>query len=155
MKISSKALGEIEVAEQQCFEMPAGMIGFPRLRRYALVPFPDSDVPFFWWQSLEDASLCFVLIDPGLVFSDYQVSVSAEELAEIELSEPASATVLAVVTIPENPRDMTVNLMGPLVINRAAGKAAQLVLTDSRFTTKHRILPAEASDHACAHSQSE
>ena len=155
MKIISSALGEVEAAEDQIFEMPGGMIGFPRLRRYALIPFPDKDVPFSWWQSLDDPSLSFILIDPSLVFPDYQVNASAGDLDEIELSDPARGAVFAVVTIPENPRDMTVNLMGPLVVNRSAGKARQLVLTDSRYQTKHRVVPAEAAGHACAQSQSE
>jgi flagellar assembly factor FliW len=155
MKIISSALGEIEVAENQVFEMPSGMIGFPRLRRYALVPFPDKDVPFHWWQSLDDPSLCFILIDPALIFPDYRVGAPAGDLEEIGLSDAAQAVVFVVVTVPENPRDMTVNLMGPLIVNRSARKAKQLVLMDSRYITKHRILAAEAADHACAHSQSE
>jgi len=37
------------------------------------------------------------------------------------------ASPVEVVTVPENPRDITVNLMGPIVLNRASGKARQLV----------------------------
>lgn len=152
MKISSSALGEIEISEQQIFEMPAGMIGFPSLRTYALVPFPDQEAPFYWWQSLESASLCFILLDPSLVYPDYQVRVPSGELDETGLTDASTGAVFVVATVPENPADMTVNLMGPLVLNRASRKAKQIILTDPRYTTKHRILPAEASDHACAHS---
>jgi len=155
MEIQSKALGEIAVAEDQVFEMPAGMIGFPELHRYALIPFSDKDVPFFWWQSLDEASLCFILIEASLVCPDYRVLAPAGDFADIELSEAAQGLVFVVVTVPENPREMTVNLMGPLIMNQHAGKAKQLVLMDSRYTTRHRLLSAEASDHACAHAENE
>jgi flagellar assembly factor FliW len=155
MEIQSKALGEIAVSEDQIFDMPAGMIGFPHLHRFALIPFADKDVPFFWWQSLDEASLCFILIEASLVCPDYHVIATTGDLAEIELSDAREGQIFVVVTVPENPREMTVNLMGPLVVNQSAGKAEQLVLMDSRYTTKHRLLPAEASDHACAHSENE
>jgi len=131
------------------------MIGFPSLRRFALIAFPDKDVPFFWWQALDNPSLCFVLVDPALVFPEYRVDAPAGDLEEIVLTSPTKAIVYVVVTIPENPRDMTVNLMGPLVLNSSSKKAKQLVLMDSRYSTKHRLLPVEACDHACAHSQGE
>lgn len=155
MKVISKAIGEVDVAEDSVFHVPAGMIGFPDARHYALIPFPDKEVPFFWWQSMDGPSPCFVVFDPALVFSDYRVDVPASDLEEIELASAEQATVLVVVTIPENPREMTANLMGPLVVNQSARKAKQLVLLDSRYTTKHRLIPAEASDHACAHSETE
>ncbi len=151
MKIISKALGEIEIANDSIIEMPSGMIGFPALHRYTLIPFPNPDVPFFWWQCADDPTLCFILIDPGLVCPDYEVVLPAEELADIEL-KASEGSVYAVVTVPSDPREMTVNLMGPIVINHSVRKAKQLVLTDPRYTTRHRVL-REAPGHACANSQ--
>ncbi len=155
MKITSRTLGEIELADEQIVEMPSGMIGFPAFNRYALVPFADSDVPFLWWQCIDDPSVCFILIDPALVYPDYEVAVPHEELEDIRLKAASEGSVYVVVTVPSDPRQMTVNLMGPIVINRSARKAKQLVLTDPRYTTKHRLLREEAPGHACANSQTE
>ena len=153
MKIKSKAFGEVEIDEGKISEMPSGMIGFPALHRYALIPFPDPQVPFLWWQCIDEPSVSFILIDPALIFPDYEVAVSADELEDIELKSAAEGTVYVVVTVPNDPREMTVNLMGPVVINHSARKAKQLVLSDPRYTTKHRVLQREAQGHACANSQ--
>jgi len=153
MKIKSKAFGEIEIDERKIMEMPSGMIGFPTLHRYALIPFPDPQVPFLWWQCIDESSVSFILIDPALIYPDYEVAVPAEELEDIELKSPTEGTVYVVVTVPNDPREMTVNLMGPVVINHSARKAKQLVLSDTRYATKHRVLQREAQGHACANSQ--
>lgn len=152
MKITSRALGEIEVSEHRIIEMPSGMIGFPALKRFVLVPFDEPEAPFLWWQCIDDPSVCFLLIDPRLVFPDYEVAVPAEELEEVELKSEREGAVFGVVTVPEDPREMTVNLMGPLVINHSAGKAKQLVLSDPRYSAKHKVLRGKAPGHACANS---
>ncbi|GAB4348966.1 MAG: hypothetical protein Kow0099_31810 [Candidatus Abyssubacteria bacterium] len=155
LKIHSKALGETEISEHQIIVMPSGMIGFPACTRYALVPFHDPQVPFVWWQCVDDPSLCFILIDPALIFPDYEVSVTAEELADIELQSERDASVYGVVTVPDDPREMTVNLMGPIVVNPSARRAKQLVLADPRYSARHKILHGKAPGHACAHTQTE
>jgi len=155
MKITSRVLGEIDIAEDTIIEMPSGMIGFPALKRYALIPFPEPDVPFRWWQCVDQPSLCFLIIDPVLVCSDYEIALPAEEFEDIELKSALEGTVYAVVTVPSDPRDMTANLMGPIVINHSARKAKQLVLTDPRYTARHRVVQSETRGHACANSQAE
>jgi flagellar assembly factor FliW len=153
MRITTRALGEIELAEGQIIEMPSGMIGFPAAHRYALIPFEDSEVPFLWWQCLDEPSLSFIVIDPLLIYPDYEVALPAAEFEDIALASVSDGAVYVVVTVPKDPSDMTVNLMGPLVINQSARRAKQLVLTDSRYTTRHPVLRREAPGHACANSQ--
>ncbi len=155
MKIDTRVLGEIELAEDQIIEMPTGMIGFPATRRYSLLSFEDPEVPFMHWQCVDDPALCFILIDPALVFPDYKIALPAAEFEDIELESADEGSVYVVVTIPSDPQEMTANLMGPVVINKSARKAKQIVLTDLRYTTKHRVLKREAPGHACANSENE
>ena len=155
MKITSRVLGEIEFGEDQIIEMPSGMIGFPEWHRYILMPFADSDVPFMCLQCIDNVALCFVLIEPALIYPDYEVVLPVEEFEDIELKSALKGSVYVVITVPDNPREMTANLMGPIVINHSARKAKQLVLTDPRYTTKHRVLQPEAPGHACASSEAE
>lgn len=150
MKITSRVLGEIEFGEDRIIEMPSGMIGFPEYHRYVLIPLADPDVPFLCWQCIENTDLCFILIEPTTIYPDYEVALPVENFEDIELKSALEGSVYVVVTVPKDPRKMTVNLMGPLVINHSARKAKQLVLTDPRYTTKHRILQPEAPGHACA-----
>jgi flagellar assembly factor FliW len=155
IKITSRVLGEVEFGEEQTIEMPAGMIGFPEYHRYILMPFADPDVPFLCWQCIDNIDLCFIVIDPAIICPDYEIALPAEEFENIKLTAAAEGAVYVVVTVPENPREMTANLMGPVVINHSARKAKQLVLTDPRYTTRHRVLQPEAHGHACANSETE
>ena len=155
MKLATRVVGEIELAEDQIIEMPSGMIGFPDVRRFALLAFDDPEVPFVYWQCVDDPSLCFILIDPALLFPDYEVVLPAELLEDIELESAPDGSVYVTVTIPSDPQEMTANLMGPLVVNRSARKAKQLVLSDPRYNTKHPIFKREAPGHACANSENE
>jgi flagellar assembly factor FliW len=153
MKITTRVLGEIELTDEQIVDMPSGMIGFPGRLRYALIPFADAKVPFLYWQCIDDLSLCFILIDPTLIDPGYTISLPADQLEEIELTSTEEGSVYAVVTVPADPRELTANLMGPIVINKSARKARQLVLTDARYSTRHRVLRREAPDDARADSQ--
>ena len=155
MKLSTRVLGEIEVAEDQIMEMPSGMIGFPELGRFAFIAFDDPETPFVYWQCVDDPELCYIMIDPALLFPDYEIVLPAEELEDIELKSAPDGSVYVIVTIPSDPHEMTANLMGPLIVNRSARKAKQIVLPDPRYTTKHRVLKREAPGHACANSENE
>jgi len=155
IKIVSKALGEIEINESLIIDMPSGMVGFPELHRFVMIPFADPEVPFLSWQCIDDPALCFIVIDPAIIYPDYEVAVSVEEIEDIELKSSREGAVYVVVTVPANPREMTVNLMGPIVVNQSSCKAKQIVLGDPRYTTKHRVLQPEAPGHACASSETE
>jgi flagellar assembly factor FliW len=138
MKIDSKAFGEIEVDESQVLRVPAGLYGFEAHKEYAL--FEAEQKPFYWLQSTERKDLAFVLIDPYLFKADYDPDVPDSDLEAIGLSDPADILVMAIVTIPQGPGPITANLMGPLIINRRTRLAAQSIVADPRWKTKHDIM---------------
>ena len=139
MKISTTRFGEIDVAESQAYAFPEGILGFGDLRTFAV--FAPKPGPFQWLQSGEIPSVAFVVSDPVLFFPDYRVQVRAEESASIELVDASAGVVLVILTVPQNPAEITANLLGPLVFNPKAKKARQVVLTDPRYSTKHRLFP--------------
>ncbi len=44
---------------------------------------------------------------------------------------------------PDNPEKMTVNLIGPLLVNTQTMEATQLVIARSQYTHRHKILQEE------------
>ncbi|MCK4340502.1 MAG: flagellar assembly protein FliW [Phycisphaerae bacterium] len=46
--------------------------------------------------------------------------------------------------------DLTANLLGPIVIGAHSLCAKQLVLSDKRYSTRHRLLPAETGHQPVA-----
>ena len=57
--------------------------------------------------------------------------------------EPGSSEELVVsviMTVPENPQDMSANLLAPLIFNTVNRKAMQYVLTDHRYPVKYFVM---------------
>jgi flagellar assembly factor FliW len=134
----TKAYGLIEVDEQQKITIPSGLFGFESFKDYVLL---DADrQPFYWLQSIDVERLAFILVNPFLFRSDYELDISDEELSEIGISDPQKALVFSIVTIPADGGPMTANLQGPLVINRETRQGKQAILTDPRWRTRHNIM---------------
>ncbi len=134
----TKAFGVVELDERQRLRLPFGLLGFENLHDFALLD--AAQPPFYWLQSLEVAEIAFALIDPKVFRPDYTPGVSAEELAEIGLESSEEALVFAIVTIPEEPREMTANLQGPLLVNKETRQGRQFISNDPRWMVRHSIL---------------
>jgi flagellar assembly factor FliW len=138
VKVRTKAYGTIEVEERQRIVFPQGLFGFEDLRDYVLL---DAErQPFYWLQSIEKEQVAFVLVNPFLIRPDYELSVGNEELVDIGIDSPERALVFTIVTIPADGGPMTVNLQGPLTINRDTREGKQAILNDSRWKTKHDVM---------------
>lgn len=138
MKVATKAYGLIEVDEKQKIVFPRGLFGFENLKNYFLL---DSErQPFYWLQSADVEQVAFILVNPFLFRPDYELNISNEELAEIEILAPEKALVFSIVTIPPDGSPMTANLQGPLILNRDNKTGKQAVLSDARWKTKHDIM---------------
>jgi flagellar assembly factor FliW len=137
MLVQTTRFGPVEVDESRLLQFPAGLLGFSRARRFALLQ-PDDRGVFFWLQSVESADVAFVVTDPCLWSADYAVTVRREQAAEIGLPEGVSPQLLVIV----NRRDhgITANMQGPLVINPASRVGLQMVLADRRWTTRHELV---------------
>ena len=138
MKVATKAYGTIDVNEGQRITFPHGLLGFETLKEYVLL---DAErQPFYWLQSLDVEQVAFVLINPFLFRSDYEMNIDNEELLPVNITDPEKALIFSIVTILSDGSPMTANLQGPLVINRENKLGIQAVLTDPRWKTKHDIL---------------
>jgi flagellar assembly factor FliW len=138
VKVVTKAYGPVDVDEKQRVSFPQGLFGFESYRDYVLLDAEKE--PFYWLQSVDSVQAAFILINPFLFRPDYEVDIGNEELADIGIKGPEKALIFSVVTVPSGGSPMTANLQGPLVINRDTRTAKQVILTDSRWKTKHDIL---------------
>jgi flagellar assembly factor FliW len=138
MKAATKAYGIIDVDERQKITFSSGLFGFETLTEYLLL---DAErQPFYWLQSVDVEQVAFILVNPFLFRSDYEVDISDEELTAIGISSPEKALIFSIVTIPPDGGPMTANLQGPLIINREQRLGKQAILTDPRWQTKHDII---------------
>lgn len=140
MQLETLQFGAIEIGESQVITFPKGLLGFAGLHRYVLVDREDCH-PFRWLQCVDSGDLALVVVDPLSFFPDYTVSVHAREVADIGAMDPEEVEILTIVTIPGELERMSVNLQGPILVNRMNMLAKQLVLTDSNYTVQHYLLP--------------
>jgi len=149
LKVDTKAYGLIEVNDKQKVTFEKGLLGFEELQNYCLLDAEKQ--PFFWLQSMDDVNVAFILINPFIFRPDYEANIDNEELTQIDIEDPCKALIFSIVTVPADGSPMTANLQGPLIINRDTHKGMQVVLSDTRWKTKHDILAELANaEHAKA-----
>jgi flagellar assembly factor FliW len=137
VRATTKPFGEIELDERQRLEFPLGIFGFNGLKSYVLLD--ASQPPFYWLQSLDRPGVAFVLVDPRALVGDYRLDVSEEDLAAIGIEDPRDVLDFVIVTIPPEPREMTVNLQGPIVVNRRTRAARQCISRNLDYDVRHRV----------------
>ena len=138
MIFESEIFGRIEVDESKicCFEN--GLPGFPDVRRFVTIPFGSNGV-FAYLHSLDNRSLCFVIMNPFFLFRDYAFQLSESVKWELDISEKSEIGVYVIVTLGEDINSSTANLRAPLVVNLSNGKAKQVIVEDSPYATKEPL----------------
>jgi flagellar assembly factor FliW len=115
---------------------PRGILGFEECRTFRLERNAEWE-PLAKLQSVEQPRLSFVVAPPRLFLTDFCVRIDPLEVAELEIQDVHDAEMWAIVTVPDDPRRMSANLQGPIIVNRANGKGKQVVLTRSHYSTQH------------------
>ncbi len=143
MRLETSRFGVIELDESQIIRMKRGLIGFRDKREWVIIrPKPGSAM--FWLQSVDSPELAFVMTSPYLFVPDYRISPGKDVLAALEAESESELEIYVLVTIPPGkPEEMTANLIGPVVINSRTRLAEQLVVEDSPYTHKHRLITKE------------
>jgi len=138
MRVNTKAYGPVDVDERQQIHFPAGILGFENLKDYLLLD--AAQPPFYWLQSLDVVEIAFVLINPRVFRPDYTLEVDPAELEGLGITAEEQILDFAIVTVPEDPMEMTANLQGPIIINRTTRIGRQTISTDSTRQVRHPIL---------------
>lgn len=139
MRIETPRFGEIEVPQERVLEFPEGLVGFPGLTRFLMVD-DENTAPFMWLQSLDETHLAYVAVDPQWVSPDYRIDLMPAMAGQLGIQAEEEMGILLLVTIPEDPREMTANLKGPLVFNSQTRQGTQLILEDDRFPLQFRLI---------------
>ena len=115
---------------------PAGLPGFPEAHRFELVPWGPEDTPFLLMSSVEDSDIGFVVVPPWVFYPEYEFDLDDSTAERLSLNEPEDAVVFCVVTVKDRPEEATLNLLGPIVVNRFTLEAAQVVLPSSGYSVR-------------------
>lgn len=140
MKVTTKIFGEITIDDDRIITFPKGIVGFPELTEFALLH--DSEKgsdSIHWLQSLQETAFAMPVMDPLIVCPDYNPEVDDELLKDLGELDPEELLVLVTMTVPKDLTKMSVNLKGPIIINAAKKKAAQVIIEGDEYQVKFPI----------------
>lgn len=144
-------MSAVETSEMECvrvktenlIHMPAGLLGFENLKRFVLLTEPE-EAPFSWFQVIDDPSLAFLVLPPFDAVPEYQPELSDDDVAYLGLKSPEDALIYNIVTLRTG--QATINLKGPIVINRFTLRGKQVVLQNaSKWSVRHPLPIAETT----------
>lgn len=139
MKVKTRDFGEIDVPEERIIYFQEGIPGFEEEKEFIIIFNEDEDNPFNYLQSVKNPSLSFIIINPFEIFKDYDIVIPQIAIDKLKIEKPEDVMVYSIVVIPEDISKMTANLLGPIIINHKERLGKQVILDDSRYSTKHYI----------------
>jgi flagellar assembly factor FliW len=118
--------------------MPFGLVGLPALKKFDLSPVKGS-TPFLLMRATEGGNLRFIVIEPSGLISGYKLEVSDNDAEELQIRSAEDARILNIVTV-HSPLFVTVNLVGPIVVNRNTLVAKQVIVVNAEFYSTRHVL---------------
>lgn len=145
MQVKTTRFGTIEIVENDIITFSDGVPGFPDMHQFVILPY-DEESPFIILQSATEDYLAFLMTDPFLFFKEYEFEIDQENMDNLEVKDEKDIAVYTMVTVPVGKvKEMTANLVAPVVININNRAGKQIVLEKSKYTTKHRLFEDEAT----------
>lgn len=149
MKLATDNLSNL----QQCqIHIPFGLIGLSDLQQFALSPIEES-WPFMSMRCTTNDDFSFIVIEPQGFIPDYEIELSDEEAECLQIHSAEDALVLNIVTIhSSSPLFVTVNLAGPVIVNRRTLLGKQVIIgLSEHFSTRYPLIDErDAADEDAA-----
>jgi flagellar assembly factor FliW len=133
---------DLDAPSSNSFTLPSGLIGFEQYQQAELL-YQADHLPFLWLKLIGPLDfLHFVVIEPGGLIMDYEPELFEDHAMTLGLKNGAEAMILNIVTLQQqSPLQATVNLVGPIVINRRTRVGRQLVISNySRYSPRHSLV---------------
>ena len=131
---------DAEAVARNELSLPQGLFGFPEIRSMELV-FDKAELPFMWLREKKQDGLAFVVLEPSGVVPSYSVEISDADVQVLGITGSEDTMILNIVTIsPEHPGKISLNLVGPIIVNRLTLVAKQCIINNhEEFSARHMI----------------
>lgn len=138
MVIQTTRFGQVEIQNQDVLVFSEGILGFAELHKFVLLDDPTDDI-FAWLQSCDEPAIAFPVLEPELFNDAYKINLAKSDIEALKLTDVGNARVLCIVTIPDDPTQMTANLKAPVVVHIKERLARQCVLQDNQLAIREPI----------------
>ena len=152
MKLSCLAVQEapeaVTTPAQQKIRLPAGLIGFADFTEAEIV-YKSEELPFMWLKGTGANKFSFIVVEPAGLIRDYEMEISDTDTEVLGIKSPAEAMILNIATLHKGQNSqksrITLNLVGPVIINRQTLKARQVILNNAqKYSANHLLFESSA-----------
>jgi len=133
MRVKTRLFGEIEISDEKVISLVHGLIGFPDMKRYTLI-FDEEKKDkgnIMWLQSLDETDFAMPVMLPHIVKPDYSPAFNVDSLEQLGELTADNTYLLVTVRVPKNPKEASVNLKAPIVINSDTNIGDQIIIEGS------------------------
>ena len=139
MVFESKVHGQIEYEDKDILTFNKGILGFEDLRKFILIDLKEYE-PFKLFHSLEDDELGLIVTSPYEFFEEYEVKLNDDVIKHLGIKKPEDAIIITTVTLNSDPKKITTNLQGPIVINSLNNLGEQIIIDNSKYKVKEPLM---------------
>jgi flagellar assembly factor FliW len=72
-------------------------------------------------------------------YPSYRIEINPKEIAELRVAKPQNIETYVIITLADDPTQISANLQGPILINTENNLAKQLVLVNSQYQVRHYL----------------
>jgi len=122
--------GEKGAQNSHLIDVSGGLFGFPDIKQMELF-YDQEELPFMWLREEIKEGLAFIVIEPGGIIPDYTVEISDNDVDYLGITGADDTMILNIVTLPnEGNSKISVNLVGPVIVNRNTLIAKQCIINN-------------------------
>ncbi len=148
MKLAHNTIHETE-AEKGQIHLPYGLIGLPEMQRFEISPIPGS-WPLLSIRSAGSEEFRLIVIEPNTLIAGYDLEISDDDAELLRIKSGEDALIYNIVTIHSlEPQHITVNLVGPIVVNRHTAIGKQVIIANfEHYSAQHSLIDERQTNHA-------
>lgn len=141
MNLKTRLFGDISVGDDKVVYFENGIIGFPTLKKFAIVH--DAQKPnasIVWLQSLDEGEFAMPVLIPNSILPDYAPSVDPNALEALGEYEEGGLMLFTTITVPSDIEKMTINLKAPIIINNSNRYAVQIIADNIEYPVRYQFM---------------
>src|SRR5690625_4011176 len=143
MILETERFGTLHIDEEVMIQFPEGILGFESLTCFILLDRKVSKkasgaIQFL--QAIDDPAIAFAVLDPHTFRPDYVPQLWDADREVLNIQQGDQLQILTILTVPEEVRDMTANLMAPIINNKTKRLGRQVVQRLGEYATRHRLV---------------
>ncbi len=137
MELVTKYFSNMTYEDNDVILFKNGLFGFENYRRFILIRFDNNNNSMVCLQSIDEANIAFVMINPYHFIHDYNVSLSETDIHDLQLNNPDNLTVYNICVLQETIPQSTTNLRCPVIVNTETRLAKQIILENAEYPFKY------------------